>query len=284
LLDPIIDPLEFGFMQRAFIAASLAAIACAIVGTFVVLKGLAFMGDAVAHSSLAGMATAYTLGGSILWGAMAWVIPASIIITYVSRRTNVMLDTSIGIIYAGGFALGIIIMSQSDNYGVDLFGFLFGNVLGTSWTDIIIVATVAAIIIMIIIALYKELLFSSYDSTMARVSGVPVILIQYLVPLLIGITTVVALKTVGIVLVLALLITPAATAKLLVRKLPIMIATSVIIALVATITGLYLSFHLDLASGPTIVLVSTGIFSFVLILSPSKGIAWLRRRGEAKQI
>jgi len=268
-------------MQRAFLAASLAAVVCAAVGTFVVLKGLAFMGDAVAHSSLAGMALVYALGGSILLGALAWVVPASLVITYVSRRANVMLDTSIGIIYAGGFALGIIILSQVNNYTVDLFGFLFGNVLGATWGDIIIIGAVAAAVLLVMAILYKEILFTSYDSTMAEVSGVPVRLVQYLMPLLIGVTTVVALKTVGIVLVLALLVTPAATARLLVRRLPLMMATSVLVALAATVVGLYLSFYLDLASGPTIVLVATGIFALVLMVSPSRGVVWRRRSREA---
>jgi len=268
-------------MQRAFLAASLAAVVCAAVGTFVVLKGLAFMGDAVAHSSLAGMALVYALGGSILLGALAWVVPASLVITYVSRRANVMLDTSIGIIYAGGFALGIIILSQVSNYTVDLFGFLFGNVLGATWGDIIIIGAVAAAVLLVMAILYKEILFTSYDSTMAEVSGVPVRLVQYLMPLLIGVTTVVALKTVGIVLVLALLVTPAATARLLVRRLPLMMATSVLVALAATVVGLYLSFYLDLASGPTIVLVATGIFALALMVSPSGGVVWRRRSREA---
>ena len=268
-------------MQRAFLAASLAAVVCAAVGTFVVLKGLAFMGDAVAHSSLAGMALVYALGGSILLGALAWVVPASLVITYVSRRANVMLDTSIGIIYAGGFALGIIILSQVNNYTVDLFGFLFGNVLGATWGDIIIIGAVTAAVLLVMAILYKEILFTSYDSTMAEVSGVPVRLVQYLMPLLIGVTTVVALKTVGIVLVLALLVTPAATARLLVRRLPLMMATSVLVALAATVVGLYLSFYLDLASGPTIVLVATGIFALVLMVSPSTGVVWRRRSREA---
>ncbi len=281
MFDLLTEPLGFAFMQRAFLAASLAAVVCAAVGTFVVLKGLAFMGDAVAHSSLAGMALVYALGGSILLGALAWVVPASLVITYVSRRANVMLDTSIGIIYAGGFALGIIILSQVSNYTVDLFGFLFGNVLGATWGDIIIIGAVAAAVLLVMAILYKEILFTSYDSTMAEVSGVPVRLVQYLMPLLIGVTTVVALKTVGIVLVLALLVTPAATARLLVRRLPLMMATSVLVALAATVVGLYLSFYLDLASGPTIVLVATGIFARTLVVSPSRGVVWRRRSREA---
>lgn len=278
MIDFLTDPLEFAFMQRAFVAAALAGVVCAVVGVFVVLKGLAFMGDAVTHSSLTGIATAYLLGGSVFWGALGWALPASVAITYVSRRAHIKLDTSVGIIYAGGFALGIIIVSRATNYTADLFSFLFGNVLGTSWTDVLTIGLVAGAALLIVVLFYKELLFSSYDATMAAASGVPVRLMEYLLPVLVGVTTVAALKTVGIVLVLALLVTPAATASLLARRLPGIIATAVVLALVAVVTGLYLSFHLDLPSGPAIALVTTGLFLVAMVLSPSRGlVASLRR-------
>ena len=277
MMDAFTDPLQYAFMQRAFVAAALAATVCAVVGTFVVLRGLAFMGDAVAHSSLTGIATAYVLGGSIFWGALGWAIPASIAITYISRRANIRLDTSVGIIYAGGFALGIIIASRVNNYTADLFSFLFGNVLGASWNEVILIGVVAGIVLLVVGLLYKELLFSSYDANMAAASGIPVRLMQYLLPLLVGITTVAALKTVGIVLVLALLVTPPATAGLLARRLPRIMATSVAVALATVVAGLYLSYHLDLPSGPSIVMVATGLFLVALLFSPSRGLIWHRR-------
>ena len=276
--DAITDPFQYAFMQRAFIAAALAATACAVVGTFVVLKGLAFMGDAVAHSSLTGIAVAYVLGGSIFWGALAWAVPASIAITYISRRARIRLDTSVGIIYAGGFALGIIVASTVSNYTADLFSFLFGNVLGASWGDVTVIGVVTGIVLLAVGLFYKELLFSSYDATMAAASGIPVGLMQYFLPVLVGITTVAALKTVGIVLVLALLVTPPATAGLLARRLPGIMVTSVIVALADVVAGLYLSFHLDLPSGPSIVLIATGLFLVALLLSPSKGLVGHWRR------
>ena len=131
-------------MQRAFLAAAFAAVVCAVVGTYVVLKGMAFMGDAVAHSSLAGMSVAYFFGGNIFWGALAWAVPASLAMTGISRRTNLRLDTSIGIIFASGFAVGIILMSRVSNYTADLFGFLFGNVLGVSWHEVALIGGIAA--------------------------------------------------------------------------------------------------------------------------------------------
>ena len=278
MIDTLTDPFQYAFMQRAFIAAGLAAVVCAVVGTFVVLKGLAFMGDAVAHSSLTGMAVFYLLGGSIIWGALAWAVPASVAMAFISRRANIRMDTSVGIIYAGGFALGIIIISRESNYTADLFSFLFGNVLGTSWNDILLIGGVAAVALAMVGLFYKELLFSSYDATMAAASGIPVRFMGYLLPVLVGITTVAGLKTVGIVLVLALLVTPAATGSLLARRLPGIMATAVAAALVAILGGLYLSFHLDLPSGPSVVIVATGLFLLAMLLSPSRGLVAHWRR------
>ena len=276
MIDVLIEPLEFPFMQRAFLAAGFAAVVCALVGSFVVLKGLAFMGDAVAHSSLAGMSVAYFLGGNIFWGALGWAIPASLLITFISRRANLRLDASIGIIFASGFALGIILMSRVTGYAADLFGLLFGNVLGISWAEVALIGGIAAAVSLVIAAFYKELLFTSYDATMSAASGIPVRFMQYLLPVLVGVTTVASLKAVGIVLVLALLVTPSATAMLLARRMPSIMAYSVAVGLIATVLGLYLSFYADLPSGPSIVLVATGLFLLALLFSPVKGILWRR--------
>ena len=276
MIDVLIDPLEFPFMQRAFLAAGFASVVCALVGTFVVLKGLAFMGDAVAHSSLAGMSVAYFLGGNIFWGALGWAVPASLLITFISRKANLRLDASIGIIFASGFALGIILMSRVTGYAADLFGLLFGNILGISWAEVALIGGIAAAVSLVIAAFYKELLFTSYDATMSAASGIPVRLMQYLLPVLVGVTTVASLKAVGIVLVLALLVTPSATAMLLARRMPSIMAYSVAVGLIATVLGLYLSFYADLPSGPSIVLVATGLFLLALLFSPIKGILWRR--------
>ena len=276
MIDVLIDPLEFPFMQRAFLAAGFASVVCALVGTFVVLKGLAFMGDAVAHSSLAGMSVAYFLGGNIFLGALGWAVPASLLITFISGKANLRLDASIGIIFASGFALGIILMSRVTGYAADLFGLLFGNVLGISWAEVALIGGIAAAVSLVIAAFYKELLFTSYDATMSAASGIPVRLMQYLLPVLVGVTTVASLKAVGIVLVLALLVTPSATAMLLARRMPSIMAYSVAVGLLATVLGLYLSFYADLPSGPSIVLVATGLFLLALLFSPIKGVLWRR--------
>ena len=277
MVDGLTEPLEFAFMHRAFVAAGLAALVCAVVGTFVVLKGMAFMGDAVAHSSLAGMSVAYFFGGNIFWGALAWAVPASLLMTEISRRTNLRLDTSIGIIFASGFAVGIILMSRVSNYTADLFGFLFGNVLGVSWSEVAFIGGIACAVLAAVLAFYKELLYTAYDATMSAASGIPVRFIQYLLPALVGITTVVSIKTVGIILVLALLVTPAATGALMARRVPGIMAYSIASALLSTFFGLYLSFHVDLPSGPSIVVVATGLFLLALLFSPAKGALWRRR-------
>jgi manganese/iron transport system permease protein len=278
MLDFLKEPLEFAFMQRALLAAGFAAVVCAVVGTFVVLKGMAFMGEAVAHSSLTGMSVAVLFGGSVFWGALAWAVPASLLITVISRRANLRLDTAIGIIFAGGFALGIILISQVSNYTADLFDFLFGNVLGASWNEVILIGGITGAVLVVLLAFYKELLFTSYDATMAAASGIPVRFIQYLLPVLVAVTAVASIKSVGIVLVLALLVTPAATGTLLARQLPSIMAASTLIALLSTVAGLYLSFYLDLPTGPSIVMVATALFALALVLSPNKGLVkrWLR--------
>lgn len=261
-------------MQRALLAASFAALVCSVVGVFVVLRGMAFMGDAVAHSSLAGMSVAYFFGGNIFWGAFAWALPASLAITFISHRANIRLDTAIGIIFASGFAVGIILMSRVSNYTADLFGLLFGNVLGVSWSEVALIGFVAGSVLLVIIALYKELLFTAYDATMSAASGIPVRFIQYLLPLLVGVTTVASLKAVGIVLVVALLVTPAATGALLARRLPGIMTYSVFTGLISTVGGLYLSFHAVLPTGPSIVVVATGSFLAAMLFSPGRGVVW----------
>ena len=165
-------------------------------------------------------------------------------------------------------------MSQVNNYTADLFGLLFGNVLGVSWGEILLIGLVAGGVLLVIAAFYKELLFTAYDATMSAASGIPVRFIQYLLPVLVGVTTVASLKAVGIVLVLALLVTPAATAALVARRLPGIMAFSVLTGLISTVAGLYLSFHADLPTGPSIVVVASGLFLVAMIFSPSKGLFW----------
>jgi iron/zinc/copper transport system permease protein len=226
------------------------------------------------------MAVAYFLGGNVFWGALAWAVPASLGITFISRRAKLRLDTAIGIIFAGGFALGIILMSRADNYTADLFGLLFGNVLAATWGEAALTGGIALGVLAAVAAFYKELLFTAYDADMAAASGIPVRLVQYFLPLLVAVTTVVALKTVGIVLVLALLVTPPATATLLARRLPGIMGASVATAAAAVVAGLYLSYYANWPTGPSIVMVATGLFLMALVFSPRQGV-WRRLQHSA---
>lgn len=278
-------------MHRALLAAALAGVSCALVGAFVVLKGMAFMGDAIAHSALAGMAAAFLWlpgnflglppGSNVFVGALAWAIPASLAITWISRQANLRADTAIGIIFTGGFALGIILVSRVNNFFGDLFSFLFGNMLGASWGEIALIGGLAGLIALVVLLFYKELLFTSYDDTVAAASGIPVGFFRYLLPLLVAVTTVVSLKAVGVVLVLAMLITPASIATLLARRLPGIIFTGIGAALLSVLSGLYLSFYLDLPAGPAVVMTATFLFVLALVFSPRRGLL-KRWRGRSR--
>ena len=282
MLDLIIEPMQYGFMQRALLVSALAATACGVVGTFVVLRGLAFLGDAIAHSALTGMAVAFLFGANIFLGALVWAVPASLAISAASRRSGIRMDAVIGVLFAGGFAVGVIIINTSAKYSGDLLGILFGNVLGASWYDVLAVGLLAGGVLLIVRLLYKELVFTTYDSAVAEASGLPVRFIEYLLPLLVALTTVAALKTVGNIMVMSLLVVPAVTGSLLARRLATIMVATVVVALAAILIGLYLSFHLNLPTGPAIVVVSVAILFAVVALSPKRWIllARLRRRSQ----
>lgn len=278
MLDLILEPMQYGFMQRALLVSALAAAACGIVGTFVVLRGMAFLGDAIAHSSLTGMATAFLFGANIFLGALCWAIPASLVISALSRRSGIRIDAIIGVMFAGGFAVGVIIINSLASYSGDLMGILFGNVLGASWFDVLTVGVLALGVTGVVAALYKELVFTTYDSTVAEAAGVPVRFLEYLLPLLVALTTVAAIKTVGNVMVMSLLVVPSVTGTLLARRLFTIMLASVGCALLAVVVGLYCSYYFDLPTGPTIVVVSVGLLLLVVaVFSPRRGFIWRPR-------
>ena len=280
MFELIIEPMQYGFMQRALLVSALAATACGVVGTFVVLRGMAFLGDAIAHSALTGMAAAFLFGANVFLGALVWAVPASLGISLVSRRAGVRLDAVIGVLFAGGFALGVILINVSANYAGDLLSILFGNVLGASWGDVLAVGLLAGGVILVVRLFYKELVFTTYDAAVAEASGVPVRFLEYMLPLLVALTTVAALKTVGNVMVMSLLVVPAVTGSLLASRLATMMTATVVVALAAIVVGLYLSFHLNLPTGPSIVVVSVGLLLAVVIFSPKRWtlLARLRRQ------
>jgi len=259
-----VAPFEFGFMQRAFVGGVLVGAICALVGTYVVLRGLAFVGDALAHAAFPGVVIAYLLKGNIYLGATIFALATALAIGLVSRRGRVSYDTAIGILFAGAFALGVLLMSTIHGYTVDLFSFLFGNVLGISQRDLLLVGLLGAIVALTIILFYKELLLLSFDPTVAEAMGYPTQALNYLLLGLIALTIVISIQAVGIILVVALLVTPSATAYLLTERFFRMMILGVLLAALAAVTGLYISYYLNVASGAAIVLVSTCLFFLML--------------------
>ncbi len=267
MLDFILEPLQHAFMLRGLMAAALVGTACALVGTYVVLRGMAFFGDALAHAILPGVAIGYLVNqgaqGAVLWWGMGTSILTAIGIGALSKAARLKEDTAIGVIFAGMFALGIALISSTGSYAVDLTHFLFGNVLAVTRQDLIITAILTGLVVIAVLAFYKEFMVLAFDSVLAVTLRLPNRLLEYILLGLIAITIVVALQTVGIALTVAMLVTPAATAYLVTRRLHYMMVTAAVLAVAAGVIGLYTSFYLSIASGAAIVLSSTAIFLLV---------------------
>jgi len=265
VLGPILEPLAYDFFLRALLASCMVGIVCAVVGSFMVLRGLAFMGDALSHAAFPGVVVAYLVKGPFYLGAAVAAVATALAIGWVTRRGLLRGDTVIGVLFAGMFALGIFLFSLIPNFVGDLFGFLFGEVLGIGLSDLVALVILALVVLAVVALLWKELLYTTFDPLGAGASGLPVAALDYLLLALMAVTIVVSLQAVGIILVVAMLITPAATAQLLTRSFGRLIAVAVLIGLVAPVIGLYLSYWLNAASGATIVLVETGIFVLALL-------------------
>ncbi len=260
----LLEPLQYAFMLRGLAAAVLVGIVCAVVGTYVVLRGMAFFGDALAHTILPGVALGYLVSGGardvLFWWALGTAVLAALGIGAISKNSQVKEDTAIGIIFAGMFALGIALISTVRSYAVDLSHFLFGDVLGVSSTDLWVTAAFGALVLLVIFAFYKEFLTLSFDPILAVTLRLPVGLLNNLLLGLIAVTIAVSLQTVGVALMVAMLVTPAATASLLTHRLPVMMGLAAVFASVAGVAGLYLSYYASIASGAAIVLTATAVF------------------------
>jgi manganese/iron transport system permease protein len=260
----LLAPLQYEFMQRGMMAAVLVGIVCAVVGTYVVLRGMAFFGDALAHTILPGIALGYLITGGarepLFWWALGTAIVAALGIGAISKNAEIKEDTAIGIIFAGMFALGIALISTVRSYAVDLSHFLFGDVLSVSVQSLWLILIFGGLILLVIFAFYKEFLTLSFDPILAATLRLPVGLLNNLLLSLIAVTVAVSLQTVGVALMVAMLVTPAATAYLLTQRLPRMMGLAAIFASFAGIIGLYLSYYLSIASGAAIVLTATFFF------------------------
>jgi ABC-type Mn2+/Zn2+ transport system permease subunit len=272
----IVAPLAYGFMQRGMLAAVLVGILCAIVGCYVVLRSMAFLGDALAHAVLPGVAIAYLMGANLLMGALAAAVVVALLISLFSRQGTIKEDTAIGIVFAAALALGVALISSVRTYAVDLTHIMFGNVLGVSPTDVWLIAGIGAAVLLTILAFYRQFLVIAFDPVLAATQRLPVERLRMLLLLLIALTIVVSLQTVGVGLVAAMLVTPGATAYLLTRRLPAMMMVAALIGAVASISGLYLSYYVNIASGAAVVLVATALFTAVFLFAPERGVVWRR--------
>jgi manganese/iron transport system permease protein len=284
MLGFILDPMAYGFMQRGLVAAILVGIVCAVMGAFVVLRGLAFIGDAVSHAAFPGLVIAYLVGLPLYLGGGIAAVGTALAIGVVARRGALRFDTAVGVLFAGMFALGILLFSTIKGYVADLFGYLLGNVLGITFVDILQIAFLGAAVLVVVAILRKELLYASFDRAGAAASGLPVDQLDYLLLGLIGVTIVVSIQAVGIIMVVAMLVTPAATGQLLVSKFWDLVKVAIAVAVVASVSGLYLSFYLNVASGASIVLVETLLFAIALLFSPRSGWIMQRRRATATPV
>ena len=263
-LDLLLAPLSYDFFVRALIASALVGVACAIVGSFVVLKGMSFIGDAVSHAAFPGIVIAYLVGAPIILGGAIAAIGTALGIGTITRRSGLRSDAIIGVLFAGMFALGVAIFSSIPNYVGDLFHFLFGDVLGISVGDLGALILLVFGLLLVLRLLWKELLFSTFDPLGAGAAGLPVRRLDDLLLILIAVTIVVSLQAVGIVLVVAMITTPAATAQLLVKRFTAMIQVAALIGVSAAVVGLYVSYSLDIASGAAIVILETLLFLLAL--------------------
>ncbi len=268
----LVEPLSYGFMQRGLAASLIVGILCAVIGCYVVLKGMAFLGDAMAHAILPGIAVAYLLQGNLLIGALVAAIIVALGISFFSKEGTIKEDTAIGIFFAAALSLGVALISSIRTYAVDLSHILFGNILGVSVQDLILTGVLALIVIGTLILLYKPFLVVSFDPILAATLRLPINFLRSLLMVLLAMTVVVSVQSVGVGLVAAMLVTPGATAYLLTRRLPSMMMVAGVIGAISSLAGLFISFYLNIASGAAIVLTATFLFIAAYLFAPEKGL------------
>ena len=276
MIDFIVGPFQYGFMVRALIVSVLVGVMCPVLGAYVITRGRAFMGDALAHSVLPAMVVAFLLGISPFFAAVPAGIVIALLMGSVARRTGISEDTSIGIIFAGMFALGLVMLSTSNNITVNIEDLLLGQVLGVSQTDVFVSLGLTALVIAGLYAFHRQLVYTTFDPVGAKVVGIRTGLIEYVLLGLLALVIVIGIQAAGIVLVMAMLITPAAAAYLIAKRFTGVMIIGALIGALSAVAGLYLSFHADLPSGPSMALVATGIFAVAAVMKRG----WPIRRSE----
>ncbi len=273
-IELLTEPLVYEFMIRSLLAAVMVGILGPVLGSYMILQGTIFLGESLSHIILPGVVLAYLFGWPLAVGALVVGVLAAISINALSAGSQIRQDTAIGVILAGSFALGIAMLSTTRSYAVDLSHILFGNILGISTADLWLTFGLGLLVLLTVFLFYKEFLVLAFDPNLAVVLRLPQSFLRYLFSILIAVTIVTSLQTVGVTLVLAMLVTPAATAQLLTRRLPTMMLVASGIGIVSNVSGLYISYFMDVASGPAMVLIATGIFGIVFLAAPGRGLLW----------
>jgi len=265
MIDFFVAPLEYGFMVRALIGSVLVGVMCPLVGAYVVSRNLAFIGDALAHAVLPGMVTGVIVGINPAIVAVPTGVAVAMLIRTLSRRAGLSTDTSIGILFATMFALGLVMLSTSTTIRVNIEDLLLGQILAISPTGIYISLGITAMVVLGLFTLHHWLLFASFDPVSSQVVGVRANIVDYAFMIMLALVIVIGIQAAGIVLVMAMLVTPAATAYLLVRRFVSMMMVAAALGTIAAVTGLYLSYHFNLPAGPAMALVGSGIFVLVVL-------------------
>lgn len=274
MFEWLMTPLTYEFMQRGLLASMMVGVLCAVVGCYVILRSMAFLGDALAHAILPGVAVAYLLQVNLMVGALAAAVLVALGIGFFSRQGIIKEDTAIGILFAASLALGVALISTVRTYAVDLTHILFGNVLGVSSVDLWLTAAAGIIVLTTIVLLYKPFLVVSFDPVLAATLRLPINLLRNVMLILLALTIVVSIQTVGVGLVAAMLVTPSATAYLLTRRLAPMMLLAAGLGAFSSVAGLYLSFYINVASGAAVVLIATALFVLAFLLAPQRGLVW----------
>ncbi len=272
IISLLLEPFQYVFIRRGLIEALLMGGICGAMGAFVVARGWGFIGDAISHAIFPGVVVAYLGRFNFSLGALAFGVMTSLGIGALSHSRRLKEDTAIGVLFAGAFALGIVLISSIRSYATDLGAILFGNILGVSDQDLLTMFALGVVVLVLLFLTYKELLLVAFDRTMASAMGLPVAWLDQLLLLLITLTIIVSLQAVGNILVVAMLITPAATARLFVRRFHTLMLLGAIIGAFCGLAGLYASYYLNLASGGVIVLTATLVFGLAFVFAPRTGM------------
>ena len=274
MLGYIIDPFQYSFMVRALIVSALVGVMCPVIGAYVVTRGRSFMGDALAHSVLPGMVVAFLLGISPFFAAVPAGVVVALLMGTVSRHTGISEDTSIGIVFAGMFALGMVMLSKASSINVNIEDLLLGQVLGVSQTDVYVSVVLASLVVIGLYIFHRQLVFTTFDEIGASAAGIKTGLVEYVLLAFLALVVVIGVQAAGIVLVMAMLITPAATGYLIARRFVGMMFVGAMVGASAAVAGLYLSYYADMPSGPTMALLATALFAAAALYR----VKWPRSR------